>query len=94
MRDQNTFDEVLRQKRLMTLLHLFLIHRYQADSVHYVTPTEDNQYQTRKMRDQGIFTTVETEVGQIIVADVNPPRIAELLQPERMTLRKLIRKEV
>ena len=94
VRDQNTFAEVLRKKRLMTLLHLYLIHRYRADSVHYVSPTDDNEYQTQKMRDQGIFTRVETEVGQIIVADVNTPRIAELLQPERTTLRKLIRKEV
>ena len=45
VRDQNTFDEALRKKRLMTLIHLFLIHRYKADSVHYVSPTEDNQYQ-------------------------------------------------
>ena len=46
VRDQNTFDDALRQKRLMTLIHLFLVHRYKADSVHYVSPTEDNQYQT------------------------------------------------
>ena len=50
VRDQNTFDPALRQKRLMTLIHLFLIHRYKAVSVHYVSPTEDNQYQTRKMK--------------------------------------------
>ncbi len=93
VRDQNTFAEGLRKKRLMTLMHLYLIHRYRADSVHYVSPTDDNQYQTRKMRDQGIFTGVDTEVGQIIVADVNAPRIAELLQPERTALGKLIRKE-
>ena len=30
VRDQNTFDQSLRQKRLMTLMHLFLIHRYKA----------------------------------------------------------------
>jgi isocitrate lyase len=46
VRDQNTFDPALRQKRLMTLLQLFLIHRYKIDSVHYVTPTDDNQHQT------------------------------------------------
>ena len=45
VRDQNTFAESLRKKRLMTLVHLFLVHRFKADSVHYVTPTEDNQYQ-------------------------------------------------
>lgn len=93
VRDQNTFDEALRQKRLMTLVHLWLIHRYKVDSVHYVSPTEDNQYQTAKMKSHGLFREVNTEVGQIIVADVNPERIAELLEPDRRELGKLIRKE-
>jgi isocitrate lyase len=93
VRDQNTFAEALRKKRLMTLVHLYLVHRYQADSVHYVTPTDDNQYQTAKMKAHGIFTEVTTEVGQIIVADVNHPRIAELLSPDRVALGRLIRKE-
>jgi len=93
VRDQNTFDESLRKKRLMTLVHLWLIHRYRVDSVHYVSPTEDNQYQTAKMKSHGLFSTVNTEVGQIIVADVNPERVAELLAPDRVALGKLIRKE-
>jgi isocitrate lyase len=93
VRDQNTFGEPLRKKRLMSLIHLFLVHRFKADSVHYVTPTEDNQYQAAKMKAHGIFSDVQTEVGQIIVADVNHPRIAELLAPDREALRRLIRKE-
>jgi isocitrate lyase len=92
MRDQNTFDETYRKKRLMTLLHLFLIHRYKADSVHYVSPTEDNRYQTSKMKAQGIFRSVAEEIGAIIVADVNPGRIAELLEPDGEALRSLIDK--
>jgi isocitrate lyase len=93
VRDQNTFDQTLRKKRLMTLVHLYLVHRYHAESVHYVTPTEDNQYQTAKMKTHGLFSEVTTDVGQIIVADVNPTRIAELITPEREALGKLIRKE-
>jgi isocitrate lyase len=93
VRDQNTFDEKLRQKRLMTLIHLFLVHRYKADAVHYVSPTDDNQYQTAKMKSHGIFAEVNTEVGQIIVAEVDAARIAELLRPDRVKLGKLIRKE-
>jgi isocitrate lyase len=93
VRDQNTFAEALRKKRLMTLVHLWLIHRYKIDSVHYVTPTEDNQYQTAKMKSHGLFTEVNTEVGQIIVADVALTRIAELLEPDRAALGQLIRKE-
>jgi isocitrate lyase len=69
------------------------VHRFKADSVHYVTPTEDNQYQTEKMKSYGVFREVNTEVGQIIVADVNHPRIAELLASDRQALGRLIRKE-
>ncbi|HET9226415.1 MAG TPA: isocitrate lyase family protein, partial [Thermoanaerobaculia bacterium] len=53
VRDQNTFGEPLRKKRLMSLVHLYLIHRFKADSVHYVTPTEDNRYQAEKMKSHG-----------------------------------------
>jgi len=93
VRDQNTFAEELRQKRLMTLVHLWLVHRYRAESVHYVSPTEDNQYQTAKMKSHGVFATVNTEVGQIIVADVDHARVEVLLAPDRIALGKLIRKE-
>ncbi len=92
IRDQNTFAEELRKKRLMTLIHVFLIHRYKAGSVHYVSPTEDNLYQTKKMQHHGIFSDVHSEVGHIIVAEVNTPRIVELIDPENEAMRKLIDK--
>jgi isocitrate/methylisocitrate lyase len=91
IRDQNT-DPLLRMKRLMTLVQLFLIDRYRVGSVHYVTPTQDNQLQTARMKDLGIFTDVNTEVGQIIVATVNRERIADLLGPDRNALERLIEK--
>jgi isocitrate lyase len=93
VRDQNTFDEALRQKRLMTLIHLFLVHRYKADSIHYVSPTEDNRYQTAKMKTHGIFDDVHDEIGGIIVAEVNSARIAELLEQEGTALQRLIEKK-
>src|SRR6476660_4493087 len=93
VRDQNTFAESLRRKRLMTLVHLFLVHRFKADLVHYVTPTDDNQYQAGKMKSHGIFREVNTEVGQIIVANVNYERISQLLAPDHEALNRLIRKE-
>jgi isocitrate lyase len=94
VRDQNTFDPALRQKRLMTIIHLWLIHRYRADSVHYVSPTEDNRYQTQKMKAHGLFRDVREEVGHIIVANVDHERVRELLQADREALGRLIRKEV
>ena len=93
VRDQNTFAEKLRQKRLMTLIHLWLVHRFKAEAVYYVTPTEDNIYQTEKMKSHGIFRDVHQDVGEIIVAEVNQPRIDELLAPDRAALGRLIRKE-
>jgi isocitrate lyase len=93
VRDQNTFAEKLRQKRLMSIVHLWLIHRFKAEIVYYVTPTEDNIYQTDKMKSHGIFSDVYQEVGEIIVADVNQSRIDELLASDREALKRLIRKE-
>jgi isocitrate lyase len=90
IRDQETFDTSLRKKRLMTLLHIFLIHRYKAISVHYVSPTDDNHKQTDGMKAMGIFGEVNDEVGQIIVADVNTARVQELLGSDGIELKKLI----
>jgi isocitrate lyase len=93
VRDQNTFAEKLRKKRLMDIIHLWLIHRFKPEIVYYVTPTEDNIYQTEKMKSHGIFSNVYQEVGEIIVADVNQPRIDELLASDREALKRLIAKQ-
>jgi isocitrate lyase len=93
VRDQNTFDLTLRQKRLMTLIHLFLVHRYKASSVHYVSPTEDNRYQAQKMKAHGLYSDVHDEVGQIIVADVSVENVKALLAPDRVRLDALIERK-
>jgi isocitrate lyase len=90
VRDQNLFDVALRRKRLMTLAQLFLIHRYKIDSVHYLTPTDDNHKQTEAMKARGVFGAVNDEVGQIIVAEVNKERVGKLLEPDRAALQALI----
>lgn len=92
VRDQNTFKEEYRQKRLMTLMHLFLIHRYKSAAVHYVSPTDDNQKQTKGMKKLGIYDEVNTEVGHIIVAGVNTEHVRKLLNPDQVELTKLITK--
>ena len=92
IRDQNTFEQAFRKKRLMTLIHLYLIHRYKSVSVHYVSPTDDNQKQTEGMKDLGIYDEVNVEVGQIIVAGVNTQRVKTLLSPDQGELKKLISK--
>jgi isocitrate lyase len=92
VRDQETIDLSLRQKRLMTLLHLFLIHRYKTVSVHYVSPTDDNEKQCAGMQRLGIYDEVRSEVGQIIVATINGARVKELLEADRAALGTLIAK--
>ncbi len=93
IRDMNTYDPSLQKKRLMTLAHLFLIHRYKTGIVHYLSPTDDNQHQALKMKRLGIFSGVNTEADLIIVAGVNAVRISELLNPDRVSLRRLITKQ-
>jgi isocitrate lyase len=90
VRDQNNFDLALRKKRLMTLVQLFLFHRYKVDSAHYVTPTEDNQRQAEGMKAEGLFGSVVQEVGEIIVADVNKARVEELAAPDRTALQAFV----
>jgi isocitrate/methylisocitrate lyase len=93
VRDQNTFDTALRRKRLMTLLHLFLIHRYKAQSIHYLTPTQDNHRAAASMQRLGLFESTTEEVGEIIVAEVNSEAVAALVK-EADEREKLITKTV
>jgi isocitrate lyase len=93
VRDQNTFDGALRQKRLMTLCHLFLVHRYKIWAVHYVSPTDDNRYQAQKMKTHGLFSNVHDEVGHIIVADVSAEGVKALLAPDQDRLNALIQRK-
>jgi isocitrate lyase len=90
IRDQNTYDVGLRRKRLMTLMQLFLIHRYRIESVHYLTPTEDNQKQAEGMKARGLYSAVNNEVGELIVADVSKERVAKLMEADRVALRAMI----
>jgi isocitrate lyase len=82
VRDQNTFDNALRRKRLQTLIHLYLFSRYNVDSVHYVSPTDDNAAQCERMKSWGIYTAVSTEVGAIIVAQVDQTAVAAFTEPD------------
>lgn len=90
IRDQNTFELAVRRKRLMTLAQLFLIHRYKADFIHYLTPSDDNHRQTEKMKERGIFSRVNEEVGRIIVADVAKEQVKQLIDPDHKALTAFI----
>jgi isocitrate lyase len=90
IRDQNTLDPALRRRRLMTLMHLYLVHRHRAASVHYLTPTQDNRLQCERMREIGLFASVHDEVGDIIVADVAAERVRGLVGPDSPAREELI----
>ena len=90
VRDQNNFDVALRNKRLMTIAQLFLLFRYKADVVHFVTPTDDNRRQAEGMQSKGIFRSVNMEIGEIIVAEVDKARVKELAGAEKAALDALI----
>ena len=92
VRDQHTYDPA-RRKRLSVLLHLFLIKRYGASAIHYLTPTEDNIHQAASMKTLGIFTSTSEEVGDILVADIDADRVDALVAAESPERGKLIRKE-
>ena len=79
VRDQNTHSPALRRKRLMALMHLYLIRRYNAVSIQYLTPTDDNYRQTAGMSELGFFASVSDEVGEIIVADVDEAVVSNLV---------------
>jgi isocitrate lyase len=93
VRDQETIAETLRNKRLATLCHLFLIKRYRAESIHYVTPTDDNVGQTKGLQKLGLFDEVNVEIGDIIVAGIDQDHVRALLDPGLVELKRLIKKE-
>ena len=92
VRDQEVYDESLRRKRLMTLLHLFVLHRYKAERIHYLTPTDDNHRMAENLLQLAIFESVADEVGEIVVADVNRKTVRDLVAEDGDALRQLITK--
>ena len=49
--------------------------------------------QTKGMKKLGIYKSVNTEIGHIIVTEVNVDYVNELLNPDRRELKKLITKK-
>lgn len=93
IRNQIIHDTGLRRKRFMTLLQLFLVHRYKVDVIQYMTPTDDNRHQTNGMKRFGVFEDVIEEIGDIIVAHVNKDAVRELVNSEGPGIAQLLKKE-
>ena len=73
VKDQNTMKPY-RARRLMTLMHFFLLHRYKTDLVHYVTPTDDNRLSIHRMIQNGVFRASRTDDPNIIAIEVDTAR--------------------
>ncbi len=93
IRNQILHDTYLRRKRFMTLVQLFLVHRYKADIIEYMTPNDDNRHQTNGMLRLGIFEDVIEEIGDIIVAHISKDVIAELVAQKEEGVNRLLAKE-
>lgn len=90
IRNQILHDQRLRRKRFMTLVQLFLMHRFKADIVEFMTPNEDNRQQTNGMARHGIFEDVIEEIGDIIVAHINKDIVAKMVGDDGTGINQLI----
>lgn len=93
VRNQIVHNTALRRKRFMTLLQLFLIHRYKVNIVQYMTPTDDNRHQTGGMERLGIFEDAVEEIGDIIVAHISKDFISDLIHPQGDGIAQLLSKD-
>jgi isocitrate lyase len=88
IKDQNTVKPY-RAKRLMTLMHFFLLHRYRTDMVHYVAPTDDNRKSVHHMTNYGVFREARTDDPNIIAIEVNTSRTQKIFSSDG-SLKKFI----
>ncbi|MEK7387176.1 MAG: isocitrate lyase, partial [candidate division NC10 bacterium] len=82
VKDQNTVKR-FRSRRLMTLMHLFLLHRYKTDLVHYVSPTDDNRISVQHMIGYGVFKEARTDDPNVIAIEVNISRVQRIFARDR-----------
>lgn len=86
IKDQNTVER-FRFKRLMTLMHFFLLHRYKTDLVHYVSPTDDNRISVQHMMHYGVFREAPTGDPNIIAIEVNTARTQRIFASDQSVKR-------
>ncbi len=77
VKDQNTVKR-FRNRRLMSLVHFFLLHRYKTDLVHYVTPNNDNRLSVQRMINNGVFRSARTDDPNIIAIEVETARAQKI----------------
>jgi isocitrate lyase len=90
VKDQNTIKQY-RSRRLMTLMHFFLLHRYKTDLVHYVTPTGDNRLSVHRMIQNGVFREARTDDPNVIAIEVNTVRAQKIFANDETVKRFIAR---
>ncbi|MFQ5949616.1 MAG: isocitrate lyase [Nitrospiria bacterium] len=90
VKDQNTVQR-FRSKRLMTLMHFFLLHRYKTDLVHYVAPTKDNRISVQRMMHYGVFREARTDDPNVIAIGVNNSLAQRIFANDRSLKRFIAR---
>jgi isocitrate lyase len=90
VKDQNTVKKY-RSRRLMTLMHFFLLHRYKTDLVHYVSPSEDNRLSVRRMIQNGVFRGARTDDPNIIAIEVDTARAQKIFANDESLKRFIAR---
>jgi isocitrate lyase len=80
-----------RSRRLMSLMHFFLLHRYKTDLVHYLTPTDDNRLSVRRMIQNGVFREVRMDDPNIIAIEVDTTRAQKIFGKDESIKRFIAR---
>ena len=91
VKDQNTIKKY-RSRRLMSLMHFFLLHRYRTDLVHYLTPTDDNRLSVRRMIQNGVFREARTDDPNIIAIEVDTARAQKIFASDESIKRFIARR--
>jgi isocitrate lyase len=90
VKDQNTIKKY-RSRRLMSLMHFFLLHRYKTDVVHYLTPTDDNRLSVRRMIHNGVFREARTDDPNVIAIEVDTARAQKIFASDESIKRFIAR---
>jgi len=90
VKDQNTVKKY-RARRLMSLMHFFLLHRYKTDLVHYLPPTDDNQLSVRRMIHNGVFREARTDDPNVFAIEVDTARAQKIFANDESIKRFIAR---
>jgi isocitrate lyase len=91
VKDQNTVKKY-RSRRLMSLMHFFLLHRYKTDLVHYLTPNDDNRLSVRRMIQNGVFREARTDDPNVIAIEVDTARAQRIFASDESIKRFIARR--